>query len=151
MGTNTPIGYLSLLIKEIITMTELFSYRLNCHILNSNHESEVHVLEYQAEDFDHAVEQVLDHYRGNDFEYLIKVEDPDHRLIKVLHQTGDNEFHLKPSIGSSCFITVGSVNICIKQEDEGVVVDLFSKYFEDRDSITSTYTFFFDALNPEDE
>lgn len=45
------------------------------------------------------------------------------------------------------WVGVGSISVCIKPTDEGVVVDLFGRGAEDRGSEASTYVFYQEALD----
>ena len=44
------------------------------------------------------------------------------------------------------WITIERLSLCIKQTDEGVVVDIYPLDHEDEEPITSTYAFFAEGI-----
>ena len=63
----------------------------------------------------------------------------------------DDFYRLESKPQDSTWITVGNISVYIKHEDEGVVVDLYARGVEDRHSLASTYAFFNEAKELQDE
>lgn len=65
------------------------------------------------------------------------------------HGSG-NEYEMTTGVQSYAWITIGNINVQIKHEDEGVVVDLWAKNGSHEESIASTYASFQEAEEEED-
>lgn len=104
---------------------------------------------FKAQSFDHAVGQLIDEYKNLGCS-LLTVENPNKEETSVLYQTGESDYHLMPQTSSSCWITVGSASVYVKQEGEGVVVDVYPLNGEANESVASTYAHFTECL-PETE
>lgn len=62
-----------------------------------------------------------------------------------------NELTLDVQKSNNLWVTVNNISVCVKANDEGVSVDLYSLDQEDSQSIASTYAFYSEAENYEDE
>lgn len=100
---------------------------------------------FKAECFAHALDQLIDEYKSQESS-LLSVEIPENEEITVLYKTSESDYHLLPQTGSSCWITVGNASVYVKQEAEGVVVDIFPLNGQANESIASTYALFSDCL-----
>lgn len=106
-------------------------------------------LKFQAINFNDAVQQLVSFYDKNTYK-LIRIISKDNKSTKTLYDLEGGFYHLNPVVGTACWIKVGSLDIEIKQTDEGAIVDLFPVGSESPDEISSTYAFFSDAVLDEE-
>jgi len=72
------------------------------------------------------------------------------RYTGALAQDDSGDYTLKAGEGSA-WITVGNISVYIKRTDEGVVVDLFPRFYEDIDSLASCWAHDAEAVNAQEQ
>ena len=84
---------------------------------------------FEAEDYAHAVEQLMDSFKDTGLSILQVVSEfSGEYSSSSLYDTGDDAFRLHPGSGSNCWIRVGNGDVEIKQTDEGIFVDVFPSF-----------------------
>lgn len=88
---------------------------------------------FQAEDFDHAVEQLLNEHScvGQNVIVIDYDDNPGAALYVTNYDVNDYQATLKPCVGATATISVGNIRLQIKQESEGVVVDSWDEDYNE--------------------
>lgn len=88
------------------------------------------ITSFQAEDVSHAVEQLHDSLRGTG-EHLLclsgQSEKAHTETADALTHLLENEYLLRPTIGTNANIYAGNVQLSLKLTSEGVIVDAYQK------------------------
>ena len=69
---------------------------------------------------------------------------------KPLEHNGDSDYTLKPG-ETSVWITVDNISVYVRRTDEGVIVDLYPHFGEMYTELGSTYAFFSEAEEAQEE
>lgn len=69
----------------------------------------------------------------------------------ALKPVSSDEYDFQYERGSSVWVGVENISVYIKREQEGVVVDLFAKGREDHGSLASTYLFYEEATEHDED
>jgi hypothetical protein len=87
----------------------------------------------QAENFDHAVEQLLNEHSciGQNVIVIDYGDNPGAALYVTNDDVNDYQAILKPCVGAAATISVGNIRLQIKQESEGVVVDSWDENYNE--------------------
>lgn len=86
------------------------------------------LLQFQAENERHAIEKLIDSYKGNDECVVFLNGNMGHVNVDktpALHFVSDNEYTLNPVMGTSVNIYAGNIQIAIKSSSEGVIIDAY--------------------------
>jgi len=68
----------------------------------------------------------------------------------VLIRESESDYYLKDN-ATSVWITVGDISVYVMRTDEGVVVDLYPLDNENDESLASTYAFFSEVTDEEED
>lgn len=126
-------------------MGGLQQFELTHTFLDQEAEESTHKMIFNALDYDHALEQLIESYADSPYR-LISVVGGNELATKTLFQRGEAGYHLCPIVGSSCWVTVGSASVYLKQESEGVVIDVYPVDGEMEESVASTYALFAECV-----
>lgn len=121
------------------------TYSFDHTYIDSEGEEHNETIEFDAQSYSEAVRKLIDFYRPMSSR-LVRINNVLNEEVAVLHQTGESDYHLMPQTSSSCWITVGSASVYVKQEGEGVVVDIYPLNGEANESVASTYAHFTECL-----
>lgn len=131
-----------------ITAPELCNYTLNHTVVGDTGECYEATLSFMAENLEHAIEQLLDHYRtlNEDVIHVRCINHSEPEEISPLLHAGGNEYTLVPHTEKSCWISAGNASIHVNLTHEGVIVDIYSKEGEMESAITTAAVSFDDCL-----
>lgn len=130
-----------------VVFDSLISYELQYEFIDADGECGEASSSFSAEDYPHAVEQLVAELGGSGRQLLYIKNQPDNEDVPVLQMVGESEFRLNPACDQSCCISVGNAAVYLKQTGEGIIVSIFPASGESaNESVASTYAHYSECV-----
>lgn len=116
-------------------------YSIEHEVLTGNGKLETRLLNFQAENYSFALEQLFDHYSDLS-EKVIRAKVPEEEDTPCFFQRGDSDLILSPVENSSIWVEVGTIAIHIVREDLGVSIYAYPYADVNGDAIAENYAYY---------